>query len=101
VVVDRPDLYHTVLPRYPLADLAAAWALLCAGVAMIWRRHALLGVGLYALGIAGLSTLRVDPGITFGSLRLEIILHLILFGSLLWLALMKTAGKNGYLFNVE
>ncbi len=101
LVVDRPDLYHAVLPRYPIADLAAVWALLCAGVAMLWCRHSLVGVGLYALGIAGLSTLRADPVSTFGPLRLEIVLHLLLFGSLLWLELMKTTQGKRQRFNVE
>lgn len=83
MVVDRPDLYHTVAPRYAIATLGALWALLCAGIGMLWRGHVLFCVSFYAIGVALLSSLRADPVVKLVGLRLDVLLHLFLGGGLL------------------
>lgn len=82
LVMDMPDLYHMVRPRYPVQLIAALAALLMAGLAMLYPAHSYLFGAGYMLGVAGVSLLRADPVMMIGGYRLEGWMHL---GLALWL----------------
>jgi len=71
LVVDAPDLYHTVKPRYAVQLIAALVALLMAGLAMLFPGRSYLFVAGYLLGAAGLGLLRADPAVMIWGYRLD------------------------------
>jgi prolipoprotein diacylglyceryltransferase len=84
-ISNGPDLYHTVMPRYPVQAAGAIWALALASAAMLVRRCGLLAVGLYLAGMAVLTFWRGDPVPMLGSYRLDTFLYLSLALSLWFL----------------
>ncbi|RLC90462.1 MAG: hypothetical protein DRI37_01365 [Chloroflexi bacterium] len=85
LISNGPDLYHTVMPRYPVQAAGALWALALALAAMFVRRCGLLAVSLYLAGMAALTFWRGDPVPMLGSQRLDTFLYLGLALSLWFL----------------
>lgn len=74
-VVEGPDLYRTVMPRYAVRIAGAVWAVVTAGLAVGLGKRSLWAVSLYAAGAAGLSFLRADPVLMLGPYRCDLILN--------------------------
>ena len=86
-VVDAPDLYHTVLPRYAVQSLGVVWSLVLALGASVWTRGRLFLLSLYMLGDALLAAFRADPVLLLGPFRLDMVLSLVMAISFLWVQL--------------
>ncbi len=76
IIVEAPDIYHTVLPRYAVQNLGMLWALTMALVAMTIPRCGVLAVAGYLLGEAALSQMRGDPVPMLGPYRVDLLLNL-------------------------
>jgi len=74
LLVNGPDLYHTVHSRYPVQLVGAVWALVTAWAATI-RTHQVyqgtLALMLYCIGAAALTFLRGDSIPTIGHVRVD------------------------------
>ncbi|MDF1513202.1 MAG: prolipoprotein diacylglyceryl transferase [Anaerolineae bacterium] len=72
--VTSPDLYRSILPRYPVQLMGGVWAMLLGvGSAIRWLhgKRASWGLVFYCLGAAAISQLRGDDVPTFGQLRID------------------------------
>jgi prolipoprotein diacylglyceryltransferase len=78
LIVEAPDLYHTIKPRYAVQPIAALSALLMSGLAILWPQSGLLFGAGYMLSVVGLTVLRADPAPTISGYRLDSLTHLIL-----------------------
>ncbi len=78
LVVEAPDLYHTIKPRYAVQHIAALSALVMSGLAILRPQSGLLFGAGYMLSAAGLTVLRADPVPTISGYRLDSLTHLIL-----------------------
>ncbi len=76
IVVEAPDIYHTVLPRYAVQNLGMMWALAMVLSAMMVPRWGALAVAGYLLGEAALIQIRGDPVPTLGPYRVDLLLNL-------------------------
>lgn len=84
LVVDAPDLYHTLAPRYAVQALGVGWALATAALAATLRRCGGLAVALYLVGEAALTAWRADPMPVVGPFRVDWLLDVGL-AALLWI----------------
>lgn len=78
IIVEAPDLYHTMAPRYAVQNLGLIWALAMALCAMLIPQCGALAVAAYLLGEAALTQLRGDPVPMLGSYRVDLLLSLSL-----------------------
>ena len=76
IMVEAPDIYHTVLPRYAVQNLGMMWALVTALSAMMVPRWGALAVASYLLGEAALTQIRGDPVPMLGPYRVDLLLNL-------------------------
>jgi hypothetical protein len=86
-VVEAPDIYHVVAPRYAVQGLGAVWALVMAILAVGWRPRSGVALALYFAGSAGLTFLRDDLVPRMGTLRSDFVLDLALAATLLLIPL--------------
>ena len=97
LIVELPDRYHTIEPRFAVQYIGAAWAasLALAGLAMQKRERWLLPI--YFAGTAALSLLRADPAPKWPILqpwRSDTLLSLLLAFLLLGLSILQRANHN-------
>lgn len=78
IVVEVPDIYRAIEPRYAVQIIGAVWALGLAGLVAARRRWGSAALGVYLLGTAGLTFLRADPVPQLGTVRADFILDLAL-----------------------
>ncbi|MBN1874121.1 MAG: prolipoprotein diacylglyceryl transferase [Anaerolineae bacterium] len=78
LVVESPDFYHIVAPRYAVQILGALWALFLLGIVVDYPQQAYSVLTLYFVGIAGLTWLRADPTLYIGAWRVDFWLNLLL-----------------------
>jgi hypothetical protein len=76
IIVEAPDMYHTVVPRYAVQNLGMVWALAMALFAIIVPRCGALAIAVYLLGEAALTQVRADPVPTLGPYRIDLLLNL-------------------------
>lgn len=74
-VLEAPDLYRTLAPRYAVQLLAAGGGAVLAVGAALWRRRSVGIAALYLAGLAALTLLRADPVSMLGSLRFDMALY--------------------------
>lgn len=85
LVLEAPDLYRAMAPRYAVQLLAAGSGAMLAVLAALRLDHSLVIGALYLAGMAALTALRADPVPRLGDLRLDAALYGIL--ALLFVAL--------------
>ncbi len=79
LLVNGPDLYHTIRPRYPVQLVGAVWALATAWAATFRPQQVYQGtlaLMLYCMGAAALTFLRGDSVPTSGYVRVDTIENL-------------------------
>lgn len=92
LIVDLPDQYHTIEPRYAVQYIGAAWAASLALVGLAMRKHERWLLPIYFAGAAALSLLRADPAPTWPILqpwRSDTLLSLLLAFLLLGLNVLQ------------
>ncbi len=94
LIVDLPDQYHTIEPRYAVQYIGAAWAAILALASLAMHRRERWLLPIYFAGAAALSLLRADPTPTWPMLqpwRSDTLLSLLLAFLLLGLNVLQRA----------
>ena len=96
LLADGPDLYHTILPRFPVQLVGMIWALVIAGTSTIRSQHLHGDVPylmLYCLGAAVLTLFRGDTVPTIGPVRIDTLENLGIAFVLGKIQLLLTKGE--------
>lgn len=89
-ITRSPDLYHVILPRYPVQILGMLCAIVMAILAITSGKKGSIGLGLYLLGSTALTLLRADPVPQIGALRIDTLLD----ATLAYFVILNAIGKQ-------